>query len=238
MSANTPSINRLKDLFYSLSVGNLMIHDFGFGPTYNIDTTTKKFPLMWVEPDVNQAIVDDRRIQVFTHTFNIYVMDKIKRGDENFDEIISDCSYIIQQIITMLGKHPIYTELNIAIDNDVTWQPVFEVGDVNCNGYMATITLRLPNRFSPCNIPQQPILSYTSSLDSNYIEYRLVGPQGPQGTQGPAGDGSGGSGATGPQGPQGPKGDTSNTDYFNIDGGSASTNFEFKVFKIDFGGEI
>lgn len=243
MPQNTPSINKLKDLFYSLSVGNLMLHDFGFGPTYNIDTTTKKFPLMWVEPDVNQAVNQDNRIQVFTHTFNIYVMDKIKMGDENFDELLSDCSYIIQQIITMLYKHPIYKELDIAIEGSVNWYPVFEVEDSNLNGYKAEITLRVPNRFTVCNIPQQPILSYTASLNGNTVSYRLMGPQGAQGPAG-SGEGGGGTGATGSQGPQGaqgaqgPQGAESNTNYFNIDGGTASTNFDFKVFRIDFGGEI
>jgi len=247
MSANTQGMNQIKDIFYSLAMGNLMVNDFGFGPTYNITTGKQnKYPLMWVEPSSGGAVRTDigqSRISVFNYSFNIFVVDRIEKGDSNFDELLNDCQFILQSTITMLDKHPMYTDLGINTEGNILWQPVFEVEDDNVNGWMAQITLRVPNRFTPCNIPMIPILSYTASLGNNSVQYRLIGDPGPQGPIGPMGpegpqgvkgeigsQGATGStgatgltGATGSQGPQGPQGVQGTQGVQGVKGATGST---------------
>lgn len=46
---------------------------------------------------------------------------------------------------------------------------------------------------------------------------------------------AGATGSSGLPGPTGPTGPTNNTNYFNIDGGSPSTNLPASNFRIDFG---
>jgi hypothetical protein len=54
-------------------------------------------------------------------------------------------------------------------------------------------------RYTPCNVPIEPISGYTTTLNASITQYRLIGATGPQGPTGPAG-------ATGPQGIQGATG--------------------------------
>jgi hypothetical protein len=220
---NTQSLNKIKDIFYSVSMGNKMVNEFGFGPTYNLNTAVqRKYPLVWVEPATSAASrsgnTGQGRIQVFNYSFNIYVLDRIMKGEDNYDEILSNCQFILQSLIVSLDQHPYYTDMGINTEGDIRWDPVFEVEDDNVNGWMATITLRVPNRLTPCSTPQIPILSWTSSLGQNSVEYRLIGPQGPTGPQGPAGTGS------------------VTSEYFNLDGGSPFNNYPVRTFRIDFGG--
>ena len=214
MANNTPSLNMIKDIFYSLAMSNKMVNDFGFGPTYNITAGTQhRYPLVWVEPAQSQAQRQDigqGRIKVFTHSFNIYAMDRIQKGDANFNELLSDCQFILESMITQMDQHQYYTEMGINTDGNITWEPVLEVEDDNLNGWMCSITLKVPNRLTPCTIPQIPILSFTTSQGPNTVEYRLIGPAGPQGPEGHMGP-QGVKGETGNTGATGPQGSTGNT---------------------------
>lgn len=203
------TLNRIKDIFFSLAIGNQMVNDFGFGPTYNINAAVeRKYPLIWVEPS-NSALtrsgnVGQSRFQVFLYTYNIYCVDRIIKGDENYDDVLSDCQFILQSMLTELDQHPYYTYLKLNTEGDVQLRPVYEVEDANTNGWVATLTLRIFNTLTPCSIPQIPILNYPGGSTSS-ASYRLQGPQGVQGPQGFQGA-QGNNGIQGPQGNIGPQG--------------------------------
>ena len=187
MPNNTPSLNVLKDIFYSLAMNNRLVNDFDFGATWNINSNQRKYPLVFVEPSQTSAIKSDigqGRIQMYIYSFNIYVMDRITKGDANYDEILSDCQLILQSFVAQMDQHQSWTDYGFNIDGNVTWQPVFEVEDDNLNGWMANISIRVPNRLTPCNTPQITPLSWTYSLNESTYQVRLIGPQGATGATG------------------------------------------------------
>jgi hypothetical protein len=120
-------------------------------------------------------------MNVHLHTFNVYSLDRIAKGDGNFNELLNDCWFILQTFITQIDQHPYYTDLGMMLDGDINLQPVFEVQDDNVNGWMATITIKTPNKYTPCNTPQIPILGWTTSYANGTNQLRLVGPQGSTG---------------------------------------------------------
>ncbi len=189
MATNTQSLNQIKDIFYSLAMGNKLVNDFGFGPTWNINSNQRKYPLVWAEPSQTRAVKSDigqGRINYFVYSFNIYVMDRISKGDDNYDEILSDCQLVLQSFVAQMDQHQYWTDMGLNVEGDVSWQPVFEIEDDNLNGWMATLSLKVPNRLTPCNTPQVPVLSWTASLQNATYEVRLIGPQGATGPTGAA----------------------------------------------------
>lgn len=199
MSANTANLERIKQMFEDQSIRHKMINGFGFGPSYNISNEPILFPYLWLEPVNSRTAHSVNSGAVEYYTFNMYVMDKINKGDPNYLQTSSDCDYISKTILADLDQNYYYIDNDWSIDGDITSEPVYEQTEDNANGYMTTFTLKLPMRYTPCNIPMVPIQGYTVSLAQNIVEYRLVGATGPQG----------------PIGPTGPQGDTGGTGSFS-----------------------
>ena len=203
MSNNTLTINKLNLLFEDISIRSKMISDYGFGPSYNINSNRPlSYPFLWVEPVDSRVQRGINGNLTEYYKFNLYVMDKINKGDDNYIETSSDCDYILKTIVGEIDQSDYYVELDISIDGDVTLQPVYEETPDNSNGWMCELTLKLPMRYTPCNSPILPINGFTISLANNIVEYRLQGIQGPTGPQGPIGP-QGIQGQIGYQGPQG-----------------------------------
>lgn len=183
---NTLALTKIIDIFYSLAMGNKMVNDYFFGTSYNINSANeRRYPLIAIEP-TNSTVTSSSnnggsRMNVYLHTFNVYSLDRIAKGDGNFNELLNDCQFILQTFITQIDQHPYYTDLGMMFDGDINLQPVFEVEDDNVNGWMATITIKTPNKYTPCNTPQIPILSWTTSYANGTNQLRLVGPPGSTG---------------------------------------------------------
>jgi len=130
-----------------------MINDYGFGPFYNI-TREIKYPFMWV--DVDNSTLSGSNTNGFLlekYQFVIQVMDKINKGDDNFIQTSSDTDYILKTVLSVLDTNELYVEMGLGIDGDVICEPIFEGTEDNSNGWQATITLKVPMRFNPCNSP-------------------------------------------------------------------------------------
>ena len=210
--SNQQTYNKLIDLFYSVAMSpdmkHKMINSFGSGPTYNANVKNNLFPMLWVEPGTVTAVKNSSQsnsVGAWLYNFKFFVLDKIHKGDDNFNELMSDCNFILSGLITHFDKHIYWNELQISIDGNVIQEPMFEITDDNLNGWMADITFKIPNKLSICNTPFVPLLSFTVSTTTGQTAYRLIGPQGPQGAQGSVGA-QGNQGATGSQGPQGSQG--------------------------------
>ena len=91
MSSNTLTINKLKTIFEDLANRHMMVNDFGFGPAYNIGAERPmNYPFLWIEPVSSRVQSGAGNSQgVEFYTFNMYVLDKINKGDENFTETTS-----------------------------------------------------------------------------------------------------------------------------------------------------
>lgn len=152
----TKSVNELVNIFKILANANAMVNDFGFGPGYNLNTNERQYPIVWIEPNQFGAIRDrpgQGNFQVFNMGFNIYVVDRMMKGDTNFDDILSDTNFIMQTLITDIDQSEQFTNLGINTIGNISWYPIFEGGNDNYVGYKATIVLAIPNTLTPCTTP-------------------------------------------------------------------------------------
>ena len=200
MANNTLNLNQIVSIFEDLAIRQQQVNDFGYGPAYNIGASRQmKFPYVWVENNQSVTPRSQNGYKEHLYTFTIICVDKINFGEDNYEEIISNCHFILDSMIQEVSQHKFYVDYNLSIANDITFTPVVEAFDDNVNGWSCDITIKHPIRYTPCNTPITPIAGYTTQLNTLFTEYRLVGATGPQGPPGPAG-------ATGPQGIQGATG--------------------------------
>lgn len=206
MANNTLSINKIISIFRDLSLRQEMVNDFGFGPTFNIGASRQmKFPYIWVEQGSTTTVRSEYGYREIYISLTVYCMDKINNGEDNYDNLISDTHYILDTMISEIDQHKFYRDMNISLVDNITMEPVLEGTDDNVNGWMADMAFKIPIRYTPCNIPIEPISGYQTILNNSITEYRLIGATGPQGPIGPTGN-DGMIGATGPNGPQGEQG--------------------------------
>jgi hypothetical protein len=200
MATNTLSLNKIINIFRDFSIRHEQINDFFYGPTYNIGASRQlKFPYLAVENTQSTTVGTINGYKELQYTFTLYVMDKINFGDLNYDQVMSDCHFILDTLIQEITQTRYYVDNNLNIIGDIVMNPVLEATDDNVNGWSCEITLSHPQRITPCVSPIEPILSYDVELENSIIRYRLEGPQGPTGPIGPQGP-------TGPEGIQGPTG--------------------------------
>lgn len=204
---NTVSINRIVALFNDLAIRHKMVQTFGFGRTYDatvqIPSNERKYPMVWLDVPNTEMVKSLNGYSEEVFTFELYVLDRINKGQNNYQEILSDTHYILNTMVTEMAQHKMYIDLNVSLINNITMEAVTEAQDDDVNGYKAVISLKVPNRFTPCNTPIDPITGYTYSLrtpGSSIYQITYYGPTGPAGANG----------ATGPTGPQGATGPGAN----------------------------
>lgn len=200
MAANTHSIERIIKMFNDLTFRHKMLNSFSYGPTSDINANGElKMPYLHIE-NTNTTMSRGNSALNYTevyYDFDVYVMDRINKGDDNYINTTSDTLYILQTIISEISQHPYYVAAGLKLVDDIQTEAVFEATDENVNGHRTTIRLKQALRFTPCTIPISEIPGWTFSLAGNVLEYRLdcgcdggtgsVGPQGPQGDVGPQG---------------------------------------------------
>lgn len=197
MANNTQTVNQIVSIFRDLALRHEMVNDFFYGPSYNVGASRPmRFPYLAVEQGQAQVLKSLNGYKENIYAFQIYCMDKINKGDDNYDEIISDTKFILDSIISDMSQHKYYVDLNLSLFQDITMEVVVEATDDNVNGWIANVSLKNPVRYTPCNVPIEPISGYTTTLNASITEYRLIGATGPQGPTGPAGE-------IGPTGPSG-----------------------------------
>jgi len=194
MANNTLGLNQIVSIFEDLALRQQQVNDFFFGPTYNIGASRQmRFPYVAIENGQTVSPRSANGYKEHLYTFTLYCLDKINFGEDNYEELISNCHFILDSMVQEIAQHKFYVDYNLSIANDITFTPVVEAFDDNVNGYSCDITIKHPIRLTPCNTPITPIAGYTTQLNTLFTEYRLVGATGPQGPPGPTG-------ATGPQG--------------------------------------
>jgi len=210
MAANTPSLNKLIELVQLVSQNHKMVADFRFGPLWNRNALRDlKTPYVWLEEKTSRIVMGNGSHKTGEYTFTLYCMDRIQKDESNYDEILSDTKFILDTIMTELDQHPLFVDLGISfpVDSTISYEPVYEETDTNSNGHSCEFTLRFPIRYTPCNVPINPLGTYTYSLNNNVYNYSIMGATGPQGPQGQRGY-DGVTGATGSQGSTGQQGAT------------------------------
>ena len=211
MAQNTLSLNQIVSIFQDLALRQKQVNDFFYGQSYDIGASRQmKFPYVAIENIQSTITKSANGFKEALYTFKIYCVDKINRGQSNYDEIISNTHFILDTMIQEVSQHQYYRDFNLSISNDITFTPVVEAFDDDVNGWEIDIVIKHPIRYTYCNTPITPITQYTTQLDETFTLYRLQGPAGPTGPVGPTGA-TGSIGATGPQGSTGLTGATGAT---------------------------
>ena len=184
-----------------------MVRDFRNGPLWDMNALKDlQTPYIWCEEGQSRMSMGNGSKKTAGYTFRLYCMDRIQKDQSNYNEILSDTKFILDTIMTEIDQHPLFIQLGLSIDEgDIVFEPVYEETDINANGHSVEFTLRFPIRYTPCNVPIDPLAGFTFSLNNNVFQYSVQGvpgPTGPQGSTGPQGF----QGRTGPQGPQGFRG--------------------------------
>ena len=213
MANNTISINKVVSILRDIQIRNPLTNTFFYGSGADFNALKNViYPAFIVEQSSTIMKQSQQTLGYQTEFlgFNLYVMDRINKGDSNYQELLSDCLYSLQTMITEIDNHIYYIELGMSIVEDITFEPVIRADDDDIQGWMAKIKFKIPIRYTPCNNPIQPITGFTVSLNSDTSQYRMIGATGPQGPAGPTGatGANGLNGATGPAGLTGPAGST------------------------------
>jgi hypothetical protein len=193
MASNTLSINKIILMFQDIANRHKMINQFSYGPLSDVNTEGEfKMPYLHIE-NTTTTLSKGNGItyrEVF-YDFDVYIMDRINKGDNNYVETTSDTLYILHTIITEISQHPYYVDAGLKLDGDINTEAVFEVTDDNVNGHKTSLRFKQGFRYTPCTIPIDEISGWTFSLNGSISTSPVSGPQGPQGPTGPQG-------ATGP----------------------------------------
>ncbi len=180
---NTNTLNRLNEIIYSASMNHKSVMDYGWGPDYNINTKGKrKYPYVYLESSNVTMVGNGVTLNTSLYSFNLMCVDRVLRDDTNYNDSSSDCLTILTEITANMNQHPYYKDMDLKIDGTPTFQPItLQQNDDYVNGWVCNITFKVPMRYTPCTTPTLPILGWTTSLNGNSYQLRLVGPQGATG---------------------------------------------------------
>lgn len=168
MAIYTASLNRIVSIFRDIADRHRMLNDFGFGNTEDIGADREMlFPYLWVDAPTVTYQNSGNGIKSLLYNFEFYVMDKIDKGDCNYDDTLSDTQLIVQTILAEIGEHKFYRDMSINLSGEPQSQPATFATDDNVNGWSTTLSLKLPFRITTCTSPIDEIPGYgaTSSTD-------------------------------------------------------------------------
>lgn len=169
MASNTLSLNKIISMFEDIASRHLMLKDFSYGPLSDINTEGElKMPYLHIENTTSVLSrgtgIDYREVY---YDFDIYVMDRINKGDSNYQEISSDTLFILYSIVVEISQHPYYVEAGLKLVNDIQTESVFESTDENVNGHRCTLRLKQPFRYTTCTTPIGDVGTWSGLLNTN-----------------------------------------------------------------------
>ena len=143
------TLNQVQTALEAIATNHRQINSYGSGELYDIVTSgDTAYPLMYTM--LENSTIGSR---VESLVFTILVMDIVKGGRVNEDEVASDMLEIVKDIIAQL-QHPSYTwEFD---EQNVTIEPFTERFTDSVTGYSFKVTLLLPFAFDRCVIPYTP----------------------------------------------------------------------------------
>lgn len=153
------SLNRILLTIQNICINHLMKPSFGYGDTGDFNASNQTLmPAIWIEPMESNEFNSDGGVRVEELALNVYAIDRINKGDNNFQEIHSDMKYLLQTIIAEIRESSYTRNLFIGLSRqNLYFKPVSRWGDENCNGWMVKLIFRLPVVYTPCNSPIDPI---------------------------------------------------------------------------------
>lgn len=169
------TLNRVLLSLEQICNAHQMRPSFGYGSTSDFNANNQVvFPAIWVEPTESKVINSIQGVRVKQYALNVYAMDRIDKGDSNFQEIHSDMMYLLETIIAYIRESSFTRDQYISIDyQDQVFTPIVREADENCNGFRVKLLLRIPDVYTPCNSPFAPI-GIERYVDLGYVDNGYV----------------------------------------------------------------
>lgn len=179
--ANNNTYNQLINYFQDIVSRCSMFPSFNFGPIWDFNATNGSvtFPSIWIEPTDTKIINSIQGVRVHKYVFYIYALDRIDKGDDNYQQILSDMDALLKFIIAEIreGEFARVNYMIIDTQADIEMKVLLEYTDEYTNGWRCKLTLRIPDIYTPCNIPIHPVpepcvVTYVQQgyVDCGYVE--------------------------------------------------------------------
>lgn len=126
-----------------------------FGPFWNFNANNiLTFPVLWIEPIDFKHVNSIQGIRVTKYSFYLYALDRIDKGDNNYQNILNEMDAFLKYLLASIRESE-FTRLNYMIldKQDMDQKVMLEVTDEYTNGWRLKLNLRIPDIYTPCNIP-------------------------------------------------------------------------------------
>lgn len=141
------TLNEVQRALETIATNHRQINSYGSGELYDIVTSgDTNYPLMYTMLE-SSTIANKVESLVFT----ILIMDIVKGGRVNEDEVASDMYEIVRDVIALL-QAPTYDWMEFD-EQSVVIEPFTERFTDSVTGYSFKVTLLLPFAFDRCVVP-------------------------------------------------------------------------------------
>jgi len=142
------TLNKVIKLLNNIATDHKQINSWGFGDLWEAGATTKlNFPAMW--GSLKPATVNQNELNL---NFSIYLMDKVRRSEANENEVLSDTLQIAMDVLAKLRELENSNDFYLVRQNAIDY--FTESLDDEVSGVMFDITLKIPNLYDLCSIPE------------------------------------------------------------------------------------
>lgn len=168
------SLNKLLTVLGNIVGAHEWNPSYGFGPTEDFNASNDvTFPAIWVEPITNKNFNSIQGVRAQQIGINLYAMDRINKGDNNFQEVMSDMKYLLDTIVAYIADSQYCIDNFISLDKqDGELTPVMRTTDENCNGYRLKLLIRVADLYTECNSPFNaiPVICPVTYVLPNYVD--------------------------------------------------------------------
>jgi hypothetical protein len=73
-------------------------------------------------------------------------LDSVQNGEQNEEDVKSDCELIMSDLITFISQYPILITNGINITGDLIVEPIYNYGDADVYGVSTSLSFQLLNK--------------------------------------------------------------------------------------------
>lgn len=145
------TLNRVVEGLNRIATAHTQINTFFFGDVWEFATSgTTTYPAMAVHLE-NSSLT--RRLTNLT--MDIYIMDKVRNGESNETEVLSDMLLVSKDILSEI-THPDWS-WNVRNEDTITIEPFTEKLQDTLTGCKMTVIFQLVTPNDTCQIPEGSI---------------------------------------------------------------------------------
>lgn len=145
------TLKQIVDKLNQIASSSPLFHTFGDGNPWEITAAERKYPMIWVDTDMNMHNISDSFIK-----FNIVVwfMDRVNADESNELQIKSDTFESALDYIKILKDNLSILKFDIK-DQDIVAQTFTEFYDDNLSGTKVSFSITRKGAGSSCNSKNQ-----------------------------------------------------------------------------------